>query len=103
DPGNLADRGDLGMVLYRQGRYREAISSLEPAVRAHTDPVDRARWQVFLAMSQHRLGNLRAAQESYDRARSNLVIAKPSPTVAEEFARLSAEAEATLRIASNAP
>ena len=96
DPANLADRGDLGMILYRQGRYPEAVASLEPAIAGHPDPVDRARWRIFLAMSQHHLGQSRAAQESYHRARSDLADAKPSPSAAEEFARLWAEADASL-------
>jgi tetratricopeptide (TPR) repeat protein len=103
DPANLADHGDLGMILYRQGRYPEAVASLEPAVRAHTGSVERARWRIFLAMSQHRLGQSRAAQESYRRARSNLVNAKLSASAAEEFARLWSEAEANLHIATDAP
>jgi hypothetical protein len=65
DARDLADRGDLGMILYRQGRSAEAVATLEPAIAGHPDPVDRAWWRIFLAMSQHHLGQSRAAQESY--------------------------------------
>ena len=93
-----AYRGDLGIILYRQGRYPEAVASLEPAIDAHTDPVDRARWRIFLAMSQPHLGQSRAARESYHRARSDLADTKLSPPAAEEFARLWAEADASLHV-----
>jgi hypothetical protein len=41
------------MILYRQARFSEAVEALEAAIGAHADPVDRARWRIFLAMSQH--------------------------------------------------
>ena len=97
DAANLADRGDLGMILYRQGRYAEARAALEPAIAGHPEAVDRARWRIFLAMSQHHLGQARAAQENYQRARSELAEAQPAPAAAEEFTRLCAEADASLR------
>jgi WD40 repeat protein len=97
DATNLAYRGDLGMIMYRQSRYAEAVESLQAAIGAHADRVDRARWRIFLAMSQHHLGQSRAAQESYRRARSDLADAQLSPSAAEEFARLWTEAGATLR------
>jgi WD40 repeat protein/Tfp pilus assembly protein PilF len=97
DPANLADRGDLGMILYRQGRYAEAVASLEPAIAGHQDPVDRAWLRIFLAMSQYHLGQSRAAKENYQRARSDLANAKLTPLAAEQLPRLMTEAEATLR------
>jgi Tfp pilus assembly protein PilF len=96
DARNLANRGDLGMVLYRQTRYPGAAESLEQAIDGHPDAVDRARWWIVLAMSQHRLGQSRAAQESYHRARSELADAKTSAAAAAELARLWAEADAAL-------
>ena len=98
DPKNLAHRGDLGMVLYRQARYPESVATLEPAIDAHPEAVDRARWRIFLAMGQHRLGQSRAALESYHRgtvrARRCTQLSRPT---AEEFARLWAEADATIQ------
>jgi tetratricopeptide (TPR) repeat protein len=103
DAANVTFRGDLGIVLYRQGRYPEAVESLEPAIGGHPDPVDRARWRIFLAMSQHHLGQSRAAQESYRRARSELADAKLSSSAAEEFARLWTEADPTLHVGRGTP
>jgi tetratricopeptide (TPR) repeat protein len=100
---NLAYRGDLGMIMYRQSRYAEAVEALEAAIGAPADRVDRARWGIFLAMSQHHLGQSRAAQENYQRARAELAAAKVSPFAAEEFARLWPEADATLRAGSGTP
>jgi hypothetical protein len=98
DATKLAYRGDLGIILYRQGRSAEAVASLEPAIGAHPDPVDRARWRIFLAMSQYHPGRTRAAQDSYQRARSDLADAKLSPSAAEEFARLWSEVDASLHV-----
>jgi hypothetical protein len=86
------------MVLYRQARYIEAVESLERAIGQHPGAADRARWRIFLAMSQDHLGQSRAAQENYNRARSDLAEAKPSPSAAEEFARLWAEANARVPV-----
>jgi tetratricopeptide (TPR) repeat protein len=96
DATNLAYRGDLGIVLYRKGCYAQAVESLELALGAHSDSVDRARWRIFLAISQHYLGRSRFAQESYHQARIDLGNAKLPPYTAEEFARLWAEADAAL-------
>jgi tetratricopeptide (TPR) repeat protein len=103
DARNLADRGDLGMILYRQGRSAEAVASIEQAIGTHPNPLDRAWWRIFLAMSQHHLGQSRAAQENDRRARSDLADAKLSPPAAEEFARLWSEADATLHLERGTP
>ena len=84
------------MILYRQSRYDEAIEPLEQAIGVHPDPLDRGRWRIILAMSQFHVGQVRAAEDSYRRARSELADAKPSPSAAEEFTRLWDEADATL-------
>jgi Tfp pilus assembly protein PilF len=101
DATNLAFQGDLGMILYRLGRYSEAVATLEPAIGAHPDASDRARWGIFLAMSQHHLGQSRAAQESYHRAGSDLAAARVSPAAIEEFHQLWSEADATFHIGSD--
>jgi WD40 repeat protein len=94
--GDPAARGDLGMIRHRQGRHAEAVESLEQAIREHQDPVDRARWRIVLAMSQHHLGRTQAARESRDLARSESLDAKFSPAGADEWARLRFEADSTL-------
>jgi tetratricopeptide (TPR) repeat protein len=103
DATNFADCGDLGMILYRQGRYAEAVAALEAAIAGHVDAVERARWRIFLAMSQHHLGQSRAAQESYRRAQLDLAGANLSPLAAERLPRLWAEADATLHVAPGTP
>jgi hypothetical protein len=91
------------MILYRQGRYAEAVASIEQAIGAHPGQVERAFWRIFLAMSQHHLGQSRAAQENYHRARLDFADAKLSPLDAEELPRLWAEADATLQVESGTP
>jgi tetratricopeptide (TPR) repeat protein len=103
DVTNLAYRGDLGMIMYRQSRYAEAVASLEPAIVSHPNAVERARWRIFLAMSQHHLGQSRAARDSYERARSELADAKLSPATADELRRLWAEADAALHVGRGTP
>jgi hypothetical protein len=103
EAAKLAFRGDLGMILYRQGRFAEAVTSIEQAIGVHLDPVDWARWRIFLAMSQFHLGQSRAAQENYHRVRSDLADAKLFPFSVDEFARLWAEADATFRVGRGTP
>jgi WD40 repeat protein/Tfp pilus assembly protein PilF len=97
DAANVEYRGDLGILLYRQARYSEAVEALEEAIRAHADGIDCARWRIFLALSQHQSGQRGAAQETCRRARADIADAKLSPSAAEEFARLWHEADAILR------
>jgi hypothetical protein len=54
-------------------------------------------------MSKHHLGQSRAAQESYHRARFDLADAKLSPLAAEQLPRLWAEADATLHVGRGTP
>jgi tetratricopeptide (TPR) repeat protein len=103
DATNVAYHGDLGMILYRQGRYAEAVASIERAIGAQPDALDRVWLRIFLAMSQHHLGQSRAAQENYDRARSDLADAKLAPLAAEQLPRLWAEADATLHVGHGTP
>jgi WD40 repeat protein/tRNA A-37 threonylcarbamoyl transferase component Bud32 len=103
DATNLAYRGDLGMIMYRQSRYAAAVEALEAALGTHADRVDRTRWRIFIAMSQHHLGQSRAAQANYERARFDLADAKLSPLAAEELPRLWAEADATLHVGRSTP
>jgi Tfp pilus assembly protein PilF len=82
DPGHASDlvrqallradadsafHGDLGMVLYRQGRYAEAGPALErslAAAKGESDAVDL----FFLAMTRHRLAETTAARADFDQA-----------------------------------
>jgi tetratricopeptide (TPR) repeat protein len=57
-----------GAVLYRAGRFPEAVARLHQAVEIHGRGGDFHDW-VFLAMAHHRLGQAREAQEWLARAR----------------------------------
>ena len=46
----------LGAVLYRAGRYSDAIRRLEEGIRLRNGESDPHDW-VFLAMAHHRLGH----------------------------------------------
>jgi tetratricopeptide (TPR) repeat protein len=101
--GDVFDRGHLGIIHYRKGRFAEAVASLEQAIAGQADPVERARWRIFLAMSQRRLGQSRNVQQSYDRAWSELAVAKSAAPSADDFARLRAEADAVMRDGHDPP
>jgi tetratricopeptide (TPR) repeat protein len=95
EPDNGGYRNTLGVALYRDGDYREAVATLE----ANPHNADFAAWDLyFLAMAQHQLGEEARARECLDRAvrwhqekGSGL-----SPPHREELARFRAEAEALL-------
>jgi eukaryotic-like serine/threonine-protein kinase len=85
----------LGVALFRDGRYRDAIAVLE----ANSDNADFAAWDLyFLAMAQHRLGEQARAREYLDRAvrwhqEKSSSLSQP---YREELARFRVEAEALL-------
>ena len=57
----------FGGVLYRAGRYQEAVQRLEEAVKAYGQDGDP--WtQFFLAMAHHRLGHAKEVKQWLDRA-----------------------------------
>ena len=66
EPGAM-HRNTLGLAYYRAGRYREAVSTLEPNLKNQVD------WALafdlyFLAMSNHRLGESARAHQCHDLA-----------------------------------
>ncbi len=69
--GSPSERPDfvctLGAVLYRAGRFPEALARLEQAIAAKQG--NRAvRDRLFLAMAQHRLGRAAEAARTFDEA-----------------------------------
>ena len=95
-PGQTLYLNTLGVVLYRAGRYAEAVETLERSLKAGHGESD-AFDLFFLAMAHHDLGHAAQARTSFERAvhwlngRTNLV-----PQYAEELASFRAEAEVIL-------
>jgi hypothetical protein len=58
----------LGMVLYRAGRFEEAISTLNQALEYHGDGGNLSDW-LLLALNHQRLGNVHDARRWYDKSR----------------------------------
>src|SRR5262249_18264660 len=66
-PDNLGFQNTVGLALYRNGRFAEAVSVLTASLREPTGPID-AYSLFILAMCHHRLGNITRAREYHDRA-----------------------------------
>jgi hypothetical protein len=66
EPDNSMYRNTLGVVLYRVGRYRDAIDCLER--NSKDDSEFFAFDGYFLAMSYHRLGNSTVARSWFERS-----------------------------------
>ena len=67
EPGEAIYGNTHGLALYRSGRIAEAQSVLEANLARGRDTM--AGWDLFpLAMCQQRLGDRKAARESYDKA-----------------------------------
>jgi tetratricopeptide (TPR) repeat protein len=67
EPQNALYLNTLGVALYRNGKYAEAISVLEKSLaasRGRSDAFD----QFFLAMCHHQLGEPAKAKDCYDQA-----------------------------------
>jgi serine/threonine protein kinase/WD40 repeat protein len=97
EPYNFLYQNTLGAVLYRVGRYDEAIRCLEANA-----PVSRdfAAWDLyFLAMSHHQVGHSDEALRCFERANGLLKAASSlSEGQRRELAGFRAEAEKLLRI-----
>jgi len=96
-PENATFQNTLGVVLYHNGKYREAAAALEKSLAAgqgQNDGVDL----FFLAMCHARLGDTKAARDCFDRAvrwcegKRTLPPGQP-----EELKAFRAEAEALLQ------
>ena len=67
EPGGAMYGNTYGLALYRSGRIAEARSALEANLALGKGSIEA--WDLFpLAMCQHRLGDRKAARESYDKA-----------------------------------
>ncbi len=69
DSQNVNAQANLGVLLFFQGSYGEAIPNLRAALQLHAE-----LWkiQALLGMAQKRTGNPKAAQENLERAFPNL-------------------------------
>jgi uncharacterized protein HemY len=85
----------LGVALYRNGKYTEAISVLEKSLAASRGDTDA--FDLFsLAMSHHQLGKAAKAKECYDRAVKWMNEHQTSSQWRAELAAFQAEAEGLL-------
>nr|WP_315850942.1 tetratricopeptide repeat protein [Planctomyces sp. SH-PL62] len=66
-PGERACLGTLGAVLYRAGRYSDAVRRLEESMAAEGRGGTPFDW-LFLAMAHHRLGHAEEARSWLDRS-----------------------------------
>src|SRR5207248_3354085 len=69
DAGNVNGHANLGVLLFFQGGYTEAIPQLRAAL--HLKP-DLWRVAALLGIAEKRTGNPKAAQDDLERAFSNL-------------------------------
>nr|WP_143547803.1 serine/threonine-protein kinase [Rhodopirellula sp. SM50] len=69
DPDNQQYLNGLGAILMRAGYYDEAKQQLQKALQAgDTDNTSSSYIHYFLAMTEHHLGNIEAAQEHLNKA-----------------------------------
>ena len=69
DPKNLNAQGNLGVLLFFQGSYPEAIPHMRAALEMQPD---LWRIEALLGIAEKRTGNAKAAQNDLERAFSNL-------------------------------
>lgn len=69
DPDNLNAHGNLGVLLFFQGNYSEAIPQMRSAVRAKPD---LWRIEALLGIAEKRTGDPSAAQDDLERAFAKL-------------------------------
>jgi serine/threonine protein kinase/WD40 repeat protein/tetratricopeptide (TPR) repeat protein len=85
-----------GAVLYRAGRFEEAVKVLREAMNLHPDVNEFNDW-LFLALAEHRLGHADAAKEAAVKARAVERKAKAGPLwEVAEVELLDAELDAAL-------
>src|SRR5207247_4977738 len=92
EPGDPTYLNTLGVVLYRNGQYKEAVVTLEKSRAASNGQFDGFDL-FFLAMCHARLGDAAKAKECYDRAVQWVEPQKELPAqYKEELTALRAEA-----------
>jgi tetratricopeptide (TPR) repeat protein len=105
-PEDMGVRNTLGVALYRNARYAEAVQTLEKNLAARKgwnaayDPLftNAAYDLLFLAMSYARLGNAARAKDCFDQAvRWTAAQKELPPQMRAELRAFRAEAEEVLR------
>jgi Tfp pilus assembly protein PilF len=98
DRGNSYHGPALGLLLYRAGRFKEALQQLNAALLKSRHQQDRAQDGFFLAMCHHRLGHPQEARKWYTRAVQDLAQIQPSEGRGRlELEILQREADALLK------
>jgi WD40 repeat protein/tetratricopeptide (TPR) repeat protein len=98
DPTNPYHWSALGLLLYRAGRFEEALQQLNAALLKSPNKQGRAQDWFFLAMCHHRLGHPQEARKWYTRAVKDLAQIRPSEWRARlELEILQREADAQLK------
>jgi serine/threonine protein kinase/WD40 repeat protein len=99
EPYNFIYQNTLGVVLYRQGRYEEAIRWLEASLRHSRQFASFDCY--FLAMSHQRINQRAKAREYLDRANASAEDATSlTPLQRQELAAFRDEAEIVLGISN---
>jgi WD40 repeat protein len=101
EPGEQVSLNTLGVILYRTGRFAEAIETLEKSLAAGKGQL-AAFDLFFLAMAHHRLGHVDQARARFDEAKNWMETHRKtlSPGHLKELTDFRAEAEAVLAGAS---
>jgi Flp pilus assembly protein TadD len=94
-PDQASIRNTLGVALYRQGEWQEAIDTLKRVVPEGTKSVGRAGDHILIAMSYWQLGNQEEARKWYNDALE--LIEGKDFSDNEEVRRFRTEAESLLK------
>jgi ribose transport system substrate-binding protein len=92
-------RNTLGVALYRNGRFGEAVPQLEKSLQAGRGQSE-AYDLFFLAMCHHQLGDVVKARDEYEQAARSFAKRRarpPDPDFVRELTEFQAEAEALLK------
>ena len=82
NPRKLDYQLALGMALYRQGRFEEALAALEEALEIDTEPANEPLRLLPLALAQWQLGRREEALAQFDEHMRLLAQQDPSGPVA---------------------
>jgi tetratricopeptide (TPR) repeat protein len=97
EPQNPGWRHILGAMLYRAGRYEEALQRLNES-RAAPGGGERADFWIALAMCHYQLGHLAEARQLLDKASQMIDTGRPLPYLLDlKYRPMLREAEALIK------